>query len=57
MKEKCATFCFIRFNGNVAPKSSVGGWLFCAEVRSVLSKLIFTHFVSCWSYSNEILEK
>ena len=44
MKEKCATFCFIRFNGNVAPKSSVGGWLFSAEVRSVLSKLIFTHF-------------
>ena len=31
--------------------------LFCAEVRSLLSKLIFTHFVSCWSRTQEIVEK
>ena len=57
MKEKCVTFCFIKFNGKIAPKSSVEGWLFRAEVRSLLSKLIFTHFVSCWSCSHEIVEK
>ena len=33
------------------------GWIFCAEVRSFLSKLIFTHFVSYWSRSHEIVEK
>ena len=32
-------------------------WLFCAEVRSLLSKLIFTHIASCWSRSHEKMEK
>ena len=32
------------------------GWLFCAEVRSSFSKLIFTHFISCWSGSHEIVK-
>ena len=25
------------------------GWLFCAETRPFISKLTFTHFISCWS--------
>ena len=34
------------------------GWPFSAEVRSLLSKFSkFTHIVSCWSYSHEIVEK
>ena len=47
MKEKCVAFCFIKLNTKVSPKSSREGWMFCAEVRSLLSKLIFTHIVSC----------
>ena len=33
------------------------GDFFCAEVRSLLSKLIFIHFVFCWGRSHEIVEK
>ena len=45
MKEKCDTFSFIKLNAKVSPKSFGEGWLFCAEVRSLLSKLIlFTLF-------------
>ena len=33
------------------------GWLFCAEVRSLLSKLIFTHFGSCWSRNHKNVEQ
>ena len=47
MKEEYVTFCFIKLNAKVSPKLSVERWLFCAEVRSLLSKLIFTHIVSC----------
>ena len=32
-------------------------WIFCAEVKSLLWKLIFTHFVSCWSCSHFSLIK
>ena len=44
-------------NAKVSPKSSGEEWLSCAEVRSLLSKLIFTHFVSCWNRSREVVEK
>ena len=57
MKEKWVTFCFIKLNAKASPKSSGEGWLFCTENRSLLSKLIFTHIVSCWSRSHEIVEK
>ena len=57
MKEKCVTFCFVKLNAKVSPKSSGGGGLVCAEVRSLLLKLIFTHPVSSWSHSHEIVEK
>ena len=53
----CIIFCFIEFSTKVSPNSSGGGWLFYAEVRSFLSKLIFTHFVSCWSRSHKIVKK
>ena len=53
----CIIFCFIEFSTKVSPNSSRGGWLFYAEVRSLLSKIIFTHFVSCWSRSHEIVKK
>ena len=57
MKEKCVTFCFIELNGKVSSKSSKKGPFFCKEVQSVYSKLIFTHIVSCWSHSHEIVKK
>ena len=47
MKEKYIKLCFIKLNARVSPVSSGKGWLFCAESRSPLSKLIFAHFVSC----------
>ena len=49
MKEKCVTFCFITLNAKISQKSLVEGWVFFAEVRSLPSKFIFTHFVSCWN--------
>ena len=57
MKEKCLTFCFIELKAKVSPKWSGEGGLFCAEVRSLLSKLIFTFSVSCRSRSDETVEK
>ena len=39
VKEKCVTFCFIKSNTKVFPKSSGEGLRFCLEVRSLLSKL------------------
>ena len=55
MKEKWVTFCFIKLNANISPENSREGWLFCTEVRSLLSNLIFTHIVSCESPSPEIV--
>ena len=52
MKEKCVIFCFLKLNAKIYPKSSMKVWLFCTEVRSLLSKLIFTQFVSCWNRSH-----
>ena len=49
MKEKCVTFCFITLNAKISQKSLVEWWVFFAEVRSLPSKFIFTHFVSCWN--------
>ena len=57
MKEKCVTFCFIKLNAKASPKSSGEVWFFCAEVRSLFLKVIFTHFVSYWCRSHEIVEK
>ena len=58
MKEKCVTFCFTKLNANRFLQNHRGeGWRFCAEVRSLLPKLIFTHIVPCWSRSHEIVEK
>ena len=57
MKEKCVIFCFPKLKSNVSAKSSGEGWLFCGEVNSLLSKLIFTHFDSCWSRNHEIVGK
>ena len=54
---KSITFFFIKFNAKGSPKLSDEGWLLFAGVRSLLSKLIFTHIVSCWSLSHEIVEK
>ena len=31
-----------------------GGWRFCGEFRSLLSKLIFTHSAFCWSCSHGV---
>ena len=56
MKEKCVTFYF-KFNAKVSPKSFGEGWFFCAEVMFLLSKLLFTLFVSCWSSRHEIVKK
>ena len=56
MKEKYVTFCFVKLNAKISPKSSGEGWIFCAEVKSLLSKSIFTDFVSCWSCIHEIEE-
>ena len=50
MKEKCAKFCFIKLNANRFLQIHLGN-------MSLLSKLIFTHIVSCWSRSHEIVEK
>ena len=57
MKGKCVTFCFITVYAKVSPKSSGEWWVFYIEVRSLYSKLIFTHFVSCWNRSHEIMKK
>ena len=46
-KEKYIKFCFIKLNANVSPKSLAEGGLLCGKFRSFLSKLIFTHFISC----------
>ena len=56
IKEKCVTFCFIlnqgrltsliKLNAKVCQKSSGEGYLFCGEVSSLLSKIIFIHIVS-----------
>ena len=46
----------ITYVRNCTYKSLGKGWLFCAEVKNLLSKLIFTHFVSCWSHSDKITE-
>ena len=54
---KCVTFCFITVYAKVSPKSSREGWVFYIEVRSLYWKLIFTHFVSCWNRSHEIMKK
>ena len=52
MKEKYVSFFFIKLNAKVSPKSSGEGWHFCSEVRSLVSKLLFTHIVSGdkWSH-------
>ena len=57
MKEKCLILCFIKLHAKVYPKSLWEEWLFGPEVRSLLSKLIFTHITSCWGGSHEIVEK
>ena len=65
MKENCVTFYFIKLNAKVSAISSgKEGYFcsskegpFCSEVRYLLSKLIFTQFVSCWSRSHEIGKK
>ena len=57
MKEQCVTFCFIKLDAKVSPISSGKEWLFCAELSSLLSKLIFTHIVSCWSSIHETVGK
>ena len=46
----------ITYVRNCTYKSLGKGWLFCAKVKNLLSKLIFTHFVSCWSHSDKITE-
>ena len=56
MKEKYGTFCFIKLITKISPTLS-GKGDFCVEVRSLLSKLVFTHSVSCWKYSHKIVEK
>ena len=48
---------FIKFNEKFSPKSCGERWYSCAEVRSLLSKLIFIHLVSCRSRSHEIMKK
>ena len=37
----------ITYVRNCTHKSLGKGWLFCAELENLLSKIIFTHFVSC----------
>ena len=56
MKEKWVTFCFIKSNAKVSLKLSGEGWLSCAEVRSLLPKLVLTHFVPCLNHRHEIVE-
>ena len=46
MKEECVTFCFIKLNVKVCPKSSG------EKGRDALSKLIFTHFVPAEAIKN-----
>ena len=50
MKEKSVTFCFLKSKAKKKTnflKSFGAGWLFSGEFRSFLSKLMFTHSVSC----------
>ena len=46
MNEKCVIFFIINLSAKVSLKPSGEGWLFCANVRYRLSKLIFTKCVS-----------
>ena len=57
MRGKCVTFCFITVYAKVSPKSWGEWWVFYIEVRTLYSRLIFTHFVSCWNRSHEIMKK
>ena len=57
LSEKCVNFALLDWMPRGFSKIIGEGWLFCAKVRSLLSKLIFTHNASCWSCSHEIVEK
>ena len=48
---------FVLLHAKASPKSSREGWIFCTKARSLLSNLIFTHSVTCWSCSHETVEK
>ena len=53
-KKNVLHFVLLNHIAKVSPKSSGEGWLYCdAAVRSLLSKLIFTHIVSCCSRSHD----
>ena len=56
-KKNVLHFVLLNYIAKISPKSSGEGWLYWhAEVRSLLSKLIFTHIVSCWTRSHEIVD-
>ena len=56
-KKNVLHFVLLNYIAKVSPKSSGEGWLYWhSEVRSLLSKLIFTHIVSCWIRSHEIVD-
>ena len=58
MKENCVTFCFIKLNANRFLQNHRGkSDVSVQKSGSLLSKLIFTHVVSYWSRSHEIVEK
>ena len=56
-KKNVLHFVLLNYIAKVSPKSSGEGRLYWhAEVRSLLSKLIFTHIVSRWTRSHEIVD-
>ena len=53
------SFCFLKSKAKKKANFSKiirGRRLFCGEFRSILSKLMFTHSVSCWCRSHGVVE-
>ena len=59
MKKKSVAFCFLKLKAKWNSdffQIIEGGWLSCGKFRFLLSKLMFTHSVSCWRHSHRVLE-